>query len=425
MCHRCDMLFNANECIDGFKMSGGKQLKLKVMRLTKPGLMAFHPLISDNRDLPGQLFSKLNDTDIAKPIGLPYFGLDDLLTLPQNFGNIFLGETFSSYISVHNDSMHTCKEIVLKVDLQTSSQRLMLSGANSDPVGELGPDHSIDDVIHHEVKELGTHILVCAVSYTTNTGDKMAFRKFFKFQVLKPLDVKTKFYNAESDEVFLEAQIQNITPNPVYMERVTLDPSAQYNAEELNTLDGKEVPDMVFGKVNYLNAMDTRQYLYCLTPKPEVIKELKVLKGVTNIGKLDIVWKTNMGERGRLQTSQLQRVAPGYGDIRVTVEKVPDTVLLENTFEVVCRITNCCERTMDLTLVLQNNQSTGVVWVGISGRQLGKLPPNENMDLKLNVIATIPGLQTISGLRLTDNFLKRTYEHDELAQVFIYNDSNV
>lgn len=67
-------------------------------------------------------------------------------------------------------------------------------------------------------------------------------------------------------------------------------------------------PDMVFGKVNYLNAMDTRQYLYCLTPKPEVIKELKVLKGVTNIGKLDIVWKTNMGERGRLQTSQLQRV---------------------------------------------------------------------------------------------------------------------
>ena len=67
-------------------------------------------------------------------------------------------------------------------------------------------------------------------------------------------------------------------------------------------------PDMVFGKVNYLNAMDTRQYLYCLTPKPEIIKELKVLKGVTNIGKLDIVWKTNMGERGRLQTSQLQRV---------------------------------------------------------------------------------------------------------------------
>ena len=64
----------------------------------------------------------------------------------------------------------------------------------------------------------------------------------------------------------------------------------------------------VFGKVDYLNPMDTRQYLYCLSPKPELYKDNKVLKGVTNIGKLDIVWKTNLGEKGRLQTSQLQRV---------------------------------------------------------------------------------------------------------------------
>ena len=47
-------------------------------------------------------------------------------------------------------------------------------------------------------------------------------------------------YFLQSDEVFLEAQIQNITPNPVYMEHVTLDPSQQYNAKELNTVDGKE-----------------------------------------------------------------------------------------------------------------------------------------------------------------------------------------
>ena len=64
----------------------------------------------------------------------------------------------------------------------------------------------------------------------------------------------------------------------------------------------------MFGKVDYLNPMDTRQYLYCLSPKPELYKDNKVLKGVTNIGKLDIVWKTNLGEKGRLQTSQLQRV---------------------------------------------------------------------------------------------------------------------
>ena len=34
------------------------------------------------------------------------------------------------------------------------------------------------------IQEIGTHILVCAVSYTTQGGEKMYFRKFFKFQVL-------------------------------------------------------------------------------------------------------------------------------------------------------------------------------------------------------------------------------------------------
>lgn len=49
--------------------------------------------------------------------------------------------------------------------------------------------------------------LVCEVHYTTPAGLQESFRKFFKFQVLKPLDVKTKFYNAETDEVYLEAQV--------------------------------------------------------------------------------------------------------------------------------------------------------------------------------------------------------------------------
>ncbi|TUR38417.1 Trafficking protein particle complex subunit 13 [Bagarius yarrelli] len=154
--------------------------------------------------------------------------------------NIFLGETFSSYISVHNDSTQVVKDILVKV--------------------------------------------------------------------LKPLDVKTKFYNAETDEVFLEAQIQNITTSPMFMEKVSLEPSMMYNVTELNTVCSGEERQSTFGKMSYLQPMDTRQYLYCLKPKSEFAEKAGVIKGVTVIGKLDIVWKTNLGERGRLQTSQLQRM---------------------------------------------------------------------------------------------------------------------
>lgn len=65
---------------------------------------------------------------------------------------------------------------------------------------------------------------------------------------------------------------------------------------------------LVFGRMNVVHPHDTRQYLYCLKPKQEARSNPAALRQATSIGKLDIVWRTNMGDRGRLQTSQLQRM---------------------------------------------------------------------------------------------------------------------
>jgi hypothetical protein len=48
-----------------------------------------------------------------------------------------------------------------------------------------------------EINPSSVFSLVCEVTYTSPSQTQLSFRKFFKFQVLKPLDVKTKFYNAE------------------------------------------------------------------------------------------------------------------------------------------------------------------------------------------------------------------------------------
>ena len=77
---------------------------------------------------------------------------------------------------------------------------------------------------------------------------------------------------------------------------------------------------------------------------------------VTNIGKLDIVWRTGLCERGRLQvpgsvfpvvyclvqTSQLQRLAPGAGEVRLVVVQVGQAPVL-NSSELDCRprVTHC------------------------------------------------------------------------------------
>jgi hypothetical protein len=49
--------------------------------------------------------------------------------------------------------------ILWQADLQTSSQRIPLSGHQIESVtAELHPQDTVDDVIHHEVKEVGTHM---------------------------------------------------------------------------------------------------------------------------------------------------------------------------------------------------------------------------------------------------------------------------
>lgn len=187
---------------------GDHQLALKVMRLTRPSLIINPSVNCESTDLPQQYFNKLLKEDITTVPGAESLVAGQFLLLPQAFGNIYLGETFSSYICVYNCTTAPVNSVSVKADLQSNNTRVSLPiHENRQIPATLGPDDTLDDVIHYEVKEIGTHILVCEVNYISSAGLPLSFRKFFKFQVLKPIDVKTKFYVAETDEVFLEAQV--------------------------------------------------------------------------------------------------------------------------------------------------------------------------------------------------------------------------
>lgn len=99
---------------------------------------------------------------------------------------------------------------------------------------------------------------------------------------------------------------------------------------------------------------------------------------------------------------------------------------------------------MDLLLGLPSN--TSLAWSGISDKMIGALKPGEMTQIPLCLIPLESGLvvsilykntkkqkeklsyeihvifsfsQPVSGLKLTDTFLKRVYELDDLAQIFV------
>ncbi|XP_072949239.1 trafficking protein particle complex subunit 13 [Epargyreus clarus] len=399
------------------KEVGEHLVALKVMRLTKPALISPTIVTCDFKDLPGNILNNYLKDDATSVVQMETLAAGQFLLLPQSFGNIYLGETFSCYVCVHNETTQPVQSVSIKADLQTSSQRIPLSTQQNQSPVMLDVDETLSDVIHHEVKDLGTHILVCEVTYMSNYNTLASFRKFFKFEVMKPLDVKTKIYNAESDEVFLEAQVQNITSGPIILEQVSLEGSHQFAVKSLNE-DGDG--QSVFGDVTLLQSQESCQYLYCLTPKENVSQQIKLMAAARNIGKLDIVWRSNLGEKGRLQTSQIQRMSPDYGDIRVTYENLPSKVTVDEPFNFNCKIVNASERTLDLILKLRSLQNSSLLWCGISNRKLGPLEPGNATYVNLTALPINTGLHSITGVSLVDLFLKRTFDYDDLASVYVF-----
>lgn len=392
-------------------------LALKVMRLTRPTLISPDVIVSESSDLPGNLFDQLCENDATNVKGSHIAGGGQFMLLPQSFGNIYLGETFSSYICLHNCTTHPVQGVSVSAELQSDKAKISLPINDGKPMQvTLNPSETIDDVIHHEVREIGVHILVCEVHYKTPAGLDESFRKFFKFHVLKPLDVQTKFYNAETDEVYLEVQIQNITAASICLETVELQNTDKYTVTSLNTLSNGE---SVFKSKNMLQPQNSCQFLYCIKPIPELAGNLKQLKLEKNIGKLDILWRSNLGERGRLQTSQLERSPIEYGELRLTVIEAKNIVKIGDVFDFMCRVTNTSERVMDLQLKLHAKPELDCQYTGTTDFLLGTIEPEASKEFRLSVFPAMVGLISITQLQLTDTFLKRTYEFEDIVQVLV------
>eukprot|EP00039_Didymoeca_costata_P020045 m.339839 g.339839 ORF g.339839 m.339839 type:complete len:411 (+) comp18997_c0_seq1:210-1442(+) len=390
-------------------------LALKVMRLTKPSLVNSTPLTCEQKDVPNAALMKSKDGPDGHRIAI-----EESLILPQSSGNIFLGETFSSYVIVHNDSDELASNVLIKAELQTGSTRVLVSDPDSVPKPSLDPGHLIDCMVTHEVKELGVHILVCSVQYINAADERKFFRKFFKFQVLKPLDVKTKAYNVESD-IYLEAQIQNIMPSPMFLHSVALQPAAEYTSEDLSTMKLHKLSDdtpehsQVFGELAFLNSQDSRQYLYRLSPK----SDLDTFKPSNVVGKLEVIWKTNLGEQGRLQTSQLSRKPPPARDIEVKVLDICDEAVCGKSFPLKLSIRNMTSADMDLRVKEEPTKEASIFLDGLSGSRLGVVGPMQAVTISLRFVAFSAGVHLIQGLSLFDSISVKAHPLVPLPSVYV------
>ncbi|KIK63755.1 hypothetical protein GYMLUDRAFT_450943 [Collybiopsis luxurians FD-317 M1] len=316
-------------------------LSLKVMRVSRPALAsAWQPFYSSSPSFSAHSTQSILSLQGTAPLsGHPKTLRDltqpsELLTLPSSFGSIQLGETFSSCLSVNNEATAEIHAVTLKVEMQTATSKIILAEIGGQDT-KLSPRDTLENIVHHEIKELGQHVLACTVSYQfpqssrgvaaseeTSEPNVLTFRKFYKFVVTNPLSVKTKVHAprspsavmipAERDKVFLEVHIQNLTPEPIWFERMHFEADESWDARDMNVIDIKgEHQSFYSGPTALMQPQDMRQCIYILSPKTMSLEPVAHIPGsIIPLGRLDISWRSSYGEPGRLLTSMLTRRIP-------------------------------------------------------------------------------------------------------------------
>ncbi|KAI0085449.1 hypothetical protein BDY19DRAFT_896735 [Irpex rosettiformis] len=315
-------------------------LSLKVMRVSRPTLAtAWEPFYSSSSSFSAHSTASVVSLQGKNPLpGHPKTLRDlthitEMLTLPSAFGNIQLGETFSSCLSVNNEATQSVHGVSLRVEMQTATAKTILAEYGG-PDFSLQAGDTLERVVEHEIKELGQHVLACTVSYNPSPGRHSAydtdataaqsFRKFYKFSVTNPLSVKTKVHvprspsallsPAEREKVFLEVHIQNLTPDALWLQRMKFECAEGWDVIDANIAKDSPLSESITiftGAMAQVQPQDTRQYIYILSPK--VIPPFPVTHSpgsIIPLGRLDISWRSSFGEPGRLLTSMLSRRIP-------------------------------------------------------------------------------------------------------------------
>ncbi|CAK4754638.1 unnamed protein product [Aphanomyces euteiches] len=304
------------------------------------------------------------------------FALSNMLLLPDSFGNIYLGETFSSYISVINQFACDLHQVGLTAKLQTPTSRSDLLDKRSsrggatppmNPTPTLSAGSNLDMAVEYELNEVGVHTLRVGVTYLDPlTSEPKSLRKFYRFQVLNPLTITFKHVLIK-EESYVEAKIHNITQTPLHIDTIEFVPSPPFQAHELAAEYVLESPGSLYLPRHSSKSLVLPEDAIQRTFKVTAAAHVDLNAGAMNLGRLEVAWMSAMGEAGRMQTQPVVRKVASAKEASVSII-LPDPcrAVVGEPFVATFVIENHTTRPMHLQLQLRRELMVGVLCSSLS-----------------------------------------------------------
>lgn len=194
---------------------------------------------------------------------IPASGVDNILSshllLPDNFGDIYLGERFSAYISVVNGFPQVpFFNVTMSVKLQETSSVIDLFDVRASNLSTMDTNAALTDqdgsstnmpssnysgstpglsplasraklscgescevLVQHTLNTLGNYTLRVTVNYQLQPGGEVKnLRKFYRFQVVVPLTVASTFKEINNIPM-VQCLVTNVTKAPIFIDEVS------------------------------------------------------------------------------------------------------------------------------------------------------------------------------------------------------------
>ncbi|KAI3740959.1 hypothetical protein L2E82_31434 [Cichorium intybus] len=226
---------------------------------------------------------------------------------------------------------------------------------------------------------------------------------------------------------YLEACLENNTKSNLYMDQVEFEPTPQWGeillkADDHYSKNGVLTSEIFKPPVLIKSSGGIHNYFYQLKSLDESAP-MKI-EGSNILGKLQITWRTNLGEPGRLQTQQILGNPITHKEVELKAIKVPSVIILEKPFTVYFSLTNLSGNNVgpfEVLLSVSDNQEEKAVMV--NGLKRMALPQvveaYKSLDFQLNLIAMELGIKKISGTTVFNTTENKTYDHLPDIEIFV------
>ena len=336
-----------------------------------------------------RLFKPASDFEFDTETGHSLDEIQSNFETSSDLGNLYLGEQIQ-FAVIFNNTHRQPLDGNLSVELLSPSKRISLTSAK---LVAIDAETHECFVFGYEVKEIGAYSVVC--TFVNRSSEK--FRKVVSFQARNPLSVRTKVSRL-SDTFFLEVQLQNTCLESIYVRKVALNP-----------VDGVVIANLkdIFSKLIF-SPKDIRQYLFVLKSNSEDL----------HLGKLDLGWRNENGQFGRLQTSTLSRKEDAISKFTVKLIEKPEKVRVEEPFDAKFKLYHNFDPDLFANLELSSRIDSAILPYGQKCTVELNFKGKDSIEFKVKLIAVEAGLVSLDDFLVISN--SETWQVKSETQFFVY-----